>query len=1175
MDPNYANAGGGGGVGVGVGIGIVPSAATGGVVGSGTTVPTASAIPSGRYNTAFYKDSLAASCQRGAVVPPPYNTYDPYGSSGKVSSAYPYDAEAEFKERTGMGKTTTKVMAGNVVIPSNSAKVQHQQHAYSQNSCYSGSYSQSNAPESANYYAAALAYEQQQQQQHHHYTQQQQQQYHHHQHHHHQSQLQQQYKYNKLVAAQQQQHQQQQHHQHSQQQKIPPPEYGYASYHHPYYHPHYHHPSSSSSSSAQKGVTMMKTIPDAGSSSSSMPYGSSSSKMMTARAPQYPTNYNAFHHHPPQSSYPPVVTAGHQHQHQHTYQSQSVCEDSSRWMWNSSSNSSGNEYPNSSSCRSGGTYSAYVNGTSTAAVAAAAAAKQHNTMWPSSHSMPMQYQTTGYPAAAAAAGAMASNQSCCPPPPPHHPSQSSTTTFYPQQYVKYPIHQNAVDYNNDLYGNSPQSNPSSTTAGGVVAGVTASGKVYTDLSGNSYQQAINNNPVAAFHHHHHQQQQQQTGEYSLSHSSTVDYNSPRYLQQQHHHHHHQQQQQQHQTESPSSLSSGSSSTSSYNHHYYHPYSGYSNAAEAAAHQESYQQQVDTKIKSQSLRDFLTSWNEDEDEMNAATEVPFMEQMHLNSDHFAQDNNGGAPPPVMENHLQFKGSFSSTSRPKIHVGITVDSTVESDQYINLPDIIIDIEKSNKDIVSLNDDCHVANIPSTMTTKLEKDDVLIKEEMPNVKENDGEENIEEEAEKYPKKQRNQSIQREKKSISSSSLSVSSMRRKCQNSKRFRTTKQRFTVRRHHRKLKIVRRKFIRRRVKKQPKQPTFNNTSGSNNILQQYNPQSLKCLCVSLINSEKFRKRVLGPRSDIVNLFNNNKNTNNNSNIITTVVDNEVNVPLLSSTSDSNCTTSNSSSTSVIPKLSDLCKNALNSSFDRDVLVINLDEILDSDNLFVVQCDINENILENFVDESVQLQQQQEEEQQQEQENSSSSNNSNKIINVNDDDREEEAEDLVEILNDNNNNYNNNNNSGSSSENNNQDIQFTPISNDIEQQHLKRRRCCSRSRSHSPTTEVSNLPLDNSVEHNNNFNLSSINPLIQPPLPSSPPPPSLLTPPPLPSSPPPPSPPLSPLEVTAAADGSISCPTAAKATKLLYDDGRGHDRHSHSSSSSLIEQNFLACNGYIEL
>ncbi|KAL5280123.1 hypothetical protein ACFFRR_004231 [Megaselia abdita] len=64
-------------------------------------------------------------------------------------------------------------------------------------------------------------------------------------------------------------------------------------------------------------------------------------------------------------------------------------------------------------------------------------------------------------------------------------------------------------------------------------------------------------------------------------------------------------------------------------------------------------------KPQSLRDFLSTWNEDEEEMNLDT---FVDQ-------------------------------TLTLRPQIHVGITVDSTVGvgTNQFINLPDIIIDIEK----------------------------------------------------------------------------------------------------------------------------------------------------------------------------------------------------------------------------------------------------------------------------------------------------------------------------------------------------------------------------------------------------------------------------------------------------------------------------------------------------
>lgn len=95
-------------------------------------------------------------------------------------------------------------------------------------------------------------------------------------------------------------------------------------------------------------------------------------------------------------------------------------------------------------------------------------------------------------------------------------------------------------------------------------------------------------------------------------------------------------------------------------------------------------------KGQNLREFLSTWNEDEED--GAEKMDESEnQLYVQQTNIEVENTSG------ENHLQFKGSFNT--RPKIHVGITVDSNVANNQYINLPDIIIDIEKSkDTDLIS---------------------------------------------------------------------------------------------------------------------------------------------------------------------------------------------------------------------------------------------------------------------------------------------------------------------------------------------------------------------------------------------------------------------------------------------------------------------------------------------
>nr|XP_014091028.2 uncharacterized protein LOC106618028 isoform X1 [Bactrocera oleae]XP_036231054.1 uncharacterized protein LOC106618028 isoform X1 [Bactrocera oleae]XP_036231055.1 uncharacterized protein LOC106618028 isoform X1 [Bactrocera oleae] len=132
----------------------------------------------------------------------------------------------------------------------------------------------------------------------------------------------------------------------------------------------------------------------------------------------------------------------------------------------------------------------------------------------------------------------------------------------------------------------------------------------------------------------------------------------------------------------------------------------------------------------SLRDFLSTWNEDEEDYSGADELQFVEnapptiaQVMSTEDNTncvevinkmsslqelpSKANTPGAysvvdsaplyrpqPLPIVVNNLQLKEAFKSRSKtqPSIDSGTTIN--IEENQYanINLPDIVIDIEKS---------------------------------------------------------------------------------------------------------------------------------------------------------------------------------------------------------------------------------------------------------------------------------------------------------------------------------------------------------------------------------------------------------------------------------------------------------------------------------------------------
>ncbi|XP_054743485.1 serine-rich adhesin for platelets-like isoform X1 [Anastrepha obliqua] len=133
----------------------------------------------------------------------------------------------------------------------------------------------------------------------------------------------------------------------------------------------------------------------------------------------------------------------------------------------------------------------------------------------------------------------------------------------------------------------------------------------------------------------------------------------------------------------------------------------------------------------SLRDFLSTWNEDEEDYGCTDERKFAENespqvvgQAMNVDDSvsraevankmpcaqelpiavkpsaaygsdAAETYRTLPQPLVETNLEYKETFNT--RPKAQVGLTNDSSLgmETTQYasINLPDIIIDIEKSN--------------------------------------------------------------------------------------------------------------------------------------------------------------------------------------------------------------------------------------------------------------------------------------------------------------------------------------------------------------------------------------------------------------------------------------------------------------------------------------------------
>lgn len=89
------------------------------------------------------------------------------------------------------------------------------------------------------------------------------------------------------------------------------------------------------------------------------------------------------------------------------------------------------------------------------------------------------------------------------------------------------------------------------------------------------------------------------------------------------------------------------------------------------------------LKKTNVRDFLSSWNEDEEEEN--------KQSHEHN-RSAEMNSSGVNCSYGNTiyDMSRPKEFDTEGNPRIHVGITIDNNT-TNQSINLPDIIIDIEK----------------------------------------------------------------------------------------------------------------------------------------------------------------------------------------------------------------------------------------------------------------------------------------------------------------------------------------------------------------------------------------------------------------------------------------------------------------------------------------------------
>ncbi|XP_013100193.2 uncharacterized protein LOC106082305 [Stomoxys calcitrans] len=104
-------------------------------------------------------------------------------------------------------------------------------------------------------------------------------------------------------------------------------------------------------------------------------------------------------------------------------------------------------------------------------------------------------------------------------------------------------------------------------------------------------------------------------------------------------------------------------------------------------------------KNLSLRDFIANWNDDEEDYGASNEVMGFEQESTPINPIAQSSSAESPanmeptpPPLMEEKPMVKIK-EEISKKLATPSVPVHNEVDGNQYVNLPDIIIDIEKSN--------------------------------------------------------------------------------------------------------------------------------------------------------------------------------------------------------------------------------------------------------------------------------------------------------------------------------------------------------------------------------------------------------------------------------------------------------------------------------------------------
>lgn len=123
-----------------------------------------------------------------------------------------------------------------------------------------------------------------------------------------------------------------------------------------------------------------------------------------------------------------------------------------------------------------------------------------------------------------------------------------------------------------------------------------------------------------------------------------------------------------------------------------------------------------QLKKQNLREFISSWNEDEEEENESSAPNVEPKTAGTDDPYSMKKAAAAAAAAKDLSTQPYLPHESVAAPKIHVGITVDNGGSSAH--NLPDIIIDIEKPklNGDGECFDRSAAPQNLSATASEKL---------------------------------------------------------------------------------------------------------------------------------------------------------------------------------------------------------------------------------------------------------------------------------------------------------------------------------------------------------------------------------------------------------------------------------------------------------------------------